>query len=764
MAMSLLALALAAAQAPSAAPQHLHPDGVEFVMVLPGIQPVLDAFGNTALARTLADEELHEVLGDVVGGGPMDPVDLLAQQWRDLGGAVPPILDLHEGFRSVSLSVDPGADGGFSLSSLAQAAEGATSVSDLKVRLVIDFQDEASGEAVARRLDATLRGVQADDLPTRAVSLAGDGGAFGSPRLTVVEFPDLGDDVKGHFVHGGTRAVMAIGVDDIDEEILRLSHAAPDAFSSEIEAGRAKLGAAEGTTLMEVYIPPYAGLSAAMEAADGPEAMMFAGPIATMTEMLFGALGTAMYRGGHWRVDIRGDGRYLTKGWIPGSPPLASLQMIGGAALDPSSLTLAHPDALVTSVASFEPKQLLDLLVQLPQGANGEDLEEVMVDMDTRFGFRLDRDLIEPLGGSISYSLPKLRSLLSAPNLMAVATLDDREAFTRGMDGLMAMMKEAGRLDSQRTDYRGATLYTLSLDALTGGDGGMQSIALPVDPSTISRPTLTVMEDRVLLSTLPSHAKREVRRVAKLTKAGEGAELHAGLSAVEVPGAATMVSSANWPVFYGNLYTQLRALAPVLLSLAEDGYDAAGADSDLPLPFKLDSLPEMDLLTRHFAPSERSWVKVEGGLVDTSVSSLGPELPVLLVGAGFYLSIMVTEQALLIDDVEFGQNEEAGLEDVEVVVEVSSGSEMATKTQLVSLGVAIQVYRLDHSNAFPASLVELTKSEGDQPPYLSGALEDGWGRAVRYRVTEEGCRLWSLGPDGVDQEGEGDDLLHIVAR
>ena len=97
MAMSLLALALAAAQAPSAAPQHLHPDGVEFVMVLPGIQPVLDAFGNTALARTLADEELHEVLGDVVGGGPMDPVDLLAQQWRDLGGAVPPILDLHEG-------------------------------------------------------------------------------------------------------------------------------------------------------------------------------------------------------------------------------------------------------------------------------------------------------------------------------------------------------------------------------------------------------------------------------------------------------------------------------------------------------------------------------------------------------------------------------------------------------------------------------------------------------------------------------------------
>ena len=201
--------------------------------------------------------------------------------------------------------------------------------------------------------------------------------------------------------------------------------------------------------------------------------------------------------------------------------------MVGGAALEPSSLTLAHPDALVTSVASFEPEQLLDLLLvqRLPgrQHGGGPGGGHARL-WRPRYGFRLDRDLIEPLGGSISYSLPKLRSLLSAPNLMAVASLDDREAFARGMDGLMAMMKEdesPGR--AKRTEYRGATVYTLvprrahwlvgragcSPWALPGGPLQHQPADRDGDggPGCCSRRS-------------PSHAKREVRRVAKLAEGG----------------------------------------------------------------------------------------------------------------------------------------------------------------------------------------------------------------------------------------------------
>ncbi|MGB0330523.1 MAG: hypothetical protein ACPGPE_01755 [Planctomycetota bacterium] len=755
----LLALALAALQAPEPAPQTLHPDGVDLVLMLPDLPAVLDAFDSTALARTLADEELHEALGDVMGSGPVDPVELMAQQLRDLGWLFPPILDQHEGFRSISLSVDLGGDGGGSLTSLLGGEDGGAAASDREVRLVIDFVDEAASEAVARGLDASLRGDEAGDLSTRAVNLPGDGGAFGSPRLTVVELSDSGDGRVGHLAHGGTRVLVGRGIDDIDGELLRLSRAAPEACSSKIVAGRARLGAAEGTTLMEFYISPDAGVSAQMEAAIGVEAMTMAGPLATMMEMMLGALGTAVFRGGHWRVDIQQDGRYLTNGWVPGPSSLPSSEVFGGSALDPASLTLAHPDALVTSVASFDPEQLLEFLVQLPEGANDVETEEAMQEMDTRFGFRVDRDLIDPLGGSISCSLPRLRSLLSAPNLMAVASLDDRGAFTRGMDGLMALMEEAGDVDGQRTDYRGATLYTLS-----GGSGGMQGSPLPVDLSEITRPTLTVMDDRVLISTLPSHAKREVRRVAKLIKAGEEAELHARLSAIELSGTVTMVSSADWPVFCGNLYTQLRALAPLLLNLADDGAGAAGVDSDLPLPFKLDALPDMGLITRHFAPSERSWVKVEDGFVDTSISSLGPELPALLIGAGLVGLFTVQEEALLIADEGALPDADEGAEVEAPLDDGSNGAEMSTRFQLLSLRHAVLAYQIDHDAALPASLAELTKTEEGKQAYFSGDLEDGWGRAVRYRITEEGYRLWSVGSNGVDEEGEGDDLLHTSAR
>jgi hypothetical protein len=42
-----------------------------------------------------------------------------------------------------------------------------------------------------------------------------------------------------------------------------------------------------------------------------------------------------------------------------------------------------------------------------------------------------------------------------------------------------------------------------------------------------------------------------------------------------------------------------------------------------------------------------------------------------------------------------------------------------------------------------------------------GLPKDGWGRAFQYTVLENGARyrLWSTGPDGVDQQGAGDDLV-----
>ena len=143
----LISLALALPQLPEPTAQDLHPKGADLVVAIPDLQAALDAFGGTALARTMADEELQAAIGDVMGSGPVDPVELLVAQLRGMEGELPRILDLHKGVRSVSMSLDLGGSGGESVLGLVGLLDGDTPVPDFDLRVVVDFEDEASCEA-----------------------------------------------------------------------------------------------------------------------------------------------------------------------------------------------------------------------------------------------------------------------------------------------------------------------------------------------------------------------------------------------------------------------------------------------------------------------------------------------------------------------------------------------------------------------------------------------------------------------------------------
>ena len=64
----------------------------------------------------------------------------------------------------------------------------------------------------------------------------------------------------------------------------------------------------------------------------------------------------------------------------------------------------------------------------------------------------------------------------------------------------------------------------------------------------------------------------------------------------------------------------------------------------------------------------------------------------------------------------------------------------------------------------PAALADLLKPTTNYPqgflPRLGAVPKDGWQHELRYRVEPDGAsyRLWSVGPDGQDQSGSGDDL------
>ncbi len=79
---------------------------------------------------------------------------------------------------------------------------------------------------------------------------------------------------------------------------------------------------------------------------------------------------------------------------------------------------------------------------------------------------------------------------------------------------------------------------------------------------------------------------------------------------------------------------------------------------------------------------------------------------------------------------------------------------------ILTAATALVVYKLDQ-DSYPRDLKALSAGTEAYPGgFLAGDSlpVDGWGRDYRYLLTSAGYHLWSVGPDGVDQKGMGDDL------
>ena len=75
--------------------------------------------------------------------------------------------------------------------------------------------------------------------------------------------------------------------------------------------------------------------------------------------------------------------------------------------------------------------------------------------------------------------------------------------------------------------------------------------------------------------------------------------------------------------------------------------------------------------------------------------------------------------------------------------------EAITRGQLLRLASLINVYRAEHGG-YPKTLKDLT------PKYLATLPVDVYhGKAFRYRTEGDGYVLYSVGPDGVDDSGNG---------
>lgn len=591
-----IALILVGSQA-GAAPQrhveHHSPEAVWFVSVpdLPGLR---EAYPRTSLGRLFQDEGLGELIGGLAGEEVNSPLDLGLSFYEKavLAGELPPFLPLLEKAEAVSVSlVSNGA--GLIQSAVEGAFEFAEGSASPLFQLQIEFQDAAFA---AKAFDM-------------AAGVATVGGAklvrkeSGQTRIAEVS---TGSEPQASLVQHGAHLAILLGRPDSESLVQRLQGTAPGLDPKSLGAGSREL-VAEGTVVFDWL--SRSGFPAGDPIVSTPEFAM-AELASRVGEALFGANLSMILRGGHWRTVVDADGQFVTEGVFdvpdrPASRLLASEPMTGNA------LGLLPEDAMVQWCASFSKSALEELISGLPSA------EEVGLGFDYR------SDLLGPLGNSIAMGLPKPKSLLAAPPIIGVIALEDAEAFKRGMDGLAAWGAKAGAgiMTIEVDEYRGRPLYTLQLNA---SEADSQSLALPaimVGMEGFSRPCLAILDDRVIITTLPNHTKRELRRALKDEDGGSGE-----LSLEGVPSGVCEAGQADWASFLGSVYGGLKALVSM---------GAAGGD----LPVDVNALPESAYVESFFEDS-LNWMQVnEGRGYAYQRSSFGPEfmlmtglVPIFLLG------------------------------------------------------------------------------------------------------------------------------------
>ena len=733
-------------------PASLHPSSATLVVQAPDIQAAVEAFRTTGAATLMSDPELHASVGQLIGGEgaePMDPWELAMGRYQQAveTEGLPPFLKYLYGMKSMSFSLDVA---GSDVLAFIQGAEAAKDgdfylSQNLGLRLVVDFTDESLVEEVTQLLVEMINEESGGDLQlsAKALTMPDTAMGFGSTAVQAWSFvpsqAGSGADPSAlesslHLIAGGTRVAFSTGNVELGDFINALSSGSmPSSATSLFTEGRATFTKAAETPVFEAYLRPFIE---EIVLAEEPAAL----PLLDVAELLIGQGASFAIRGGHWRMGIDG-GQFLTQGLHEPSTGRPMSGMVGAEPLNSEALGLVHPNALVTSVTSLNPAVLTKAI-----GVLAEDLgDDALVALDENYGFRPDRDLAGSLGSALSYSLPKITSLISPPNLMVAALLKDKVSFTNGMDGLVRLAQDYVGDDFLfvRDEYKGNLLYTLSYI----GELDLPIGDLPFDPAQIFKPTATILDDRVVLMTTYGYAKAEIRRLAKLAKKGEVPPVHGMIKQMGDLDGATTVGYSDWPNFLGSFYGQLRAMAPLL------GAAAGGA-----LPFDVKMLPEPDVLSRHFLPSE-NWTRMKDGKVlQYAKSSLGLEaliMPLMTFGLYGTSSEMRGSQEVQV----VATTDETEVDALELTVREMASS--LTEASVMRVDVAVTLYQLDHKGAPPASLADLSlKTENYPNGYLDGAALplDGWDRALVYRTVDGGYKLYSMGPNGEDDDGGGDDI------
>lgn len=494
---------------------------------------------------------------------------------------------------------------------------------------------------------------------------------------------------------------------------------------------------------------------------------------------------------GEWRIELRGD-RFVTESSyvrLAATSPFDALQ--ARTHVEARAASFVPKEAVGAWVTEIVPEKLGPVLESLLTSGAGTPAASDETSgatstpkasagsaaLPNECDARIAAGFAKALGSNAAIAMLPITSLpvggngSMLPRMLVTFELRDKEAFTKAFEEFKARLQEARpKLEIEERPY-----HKIPITVFT--DGGGEERAAPASENPLAgllstdsaKPCVVVLGERVLVTLSPTHARSEIQRYEKQNAANAEPDVHPLAAPGRIPSDAIEASTLDWSGLFGKLYDVARGFAPML---------AQGEA----LPFDPATLPASGTFTRFFQPSY-SWTKLRDGQLYTySESSFGPETPITL--AAVFAGISRTQggpAAGLLGGGALGRRPgstnatqpdapKKNAPSVAAKADVTKPAPVAkdesrekTLAALRSVKTGIAVYR-SQTGHVPVKLADLLTGTDSFPKgFLDPAVvpQDAWSHELRYTPEANGAKykLWSLGPDGVDQEGAGDDVL-----
>ena len=716
---------------------NLHPQDADLFVCAPDLQGAITASEGVGLRRLMKDPDIVKLLGDdlelpgmlsAVGGAADLPEEALKLLWESASAA--------------SLSV-AGLDEHEAAPDLTDAApeEFIGILMEHEVMAVMEFNSAEDASGIMTLSAAATSGLVVAGEATHETSA-------GAVRVTDYEVMP-GDSLRSIWTaQWGSYIAIGVGASGAPGLVERLGGGGGLAVTDHWVRGAGAMKEEGGTQYLiyhhNLIGDPWYGLAAGDAGLPMPDLSL------SIVELIFGGV---LPMGAS---EKHGSCRIVNGEYVVETMDLRSKAGEGTKPLADDFLNLVNPEAVGVWATTMDPEamaasghEFISTLIEMPA-------DVIAAELQYSVGASL-QDLLEPLADGVAFYMLPI-SGATIPRFHAVVELEDSAKYLETWTTLAGFLKSQGAefVEVEDRPYRKTPVFSLKqvgaesapVDA-SGPLASLGAMGLTSPPFTVA-----ILPDRAVFGISTSYVKREVRR---LLKEDDGAGAHPlAESGAPCPAGVSYFGHLNWPEVLGGVYDTVTAFLPLL------------ADTGA-MPFDVDALPETETITQYFSPTYVWSRPGDSGTYSLKRSPVGVETGLGLAGLATAAIFGIRS-----GDTEAREERSFGFEvstpDPPTPEETEAApappddleQQIETRARLQEVKLGLVIYKSDKGN-FPSATSELlTPTQAYPKGFLrSDTLPvDGWGNALHYIREPDGAgyRLWSAGPDGVSNGGEGDDV------